>query len=103
MNTPDDPAPHGREPVDETLTTAELAGTTAPSHERAVEPRTFAEERPAEAPAAAATPTPLFPEGEADDLRGRWDTVQAGFVDEPRESAGPRQNAEERNFRQRHG
>jgi hypothetical protein len=27
---------------------------------------------------------PLFPTGEAQDLRGRWDTIQAGFVDEPR-------------------
>jgi len=82
MNTPDDPVPQGREPVDETLTTAELAGTAAPSHERAVEPRTFADDRTAEA--ATPQPTPLFPEGEADELRGRWNTVQAGFVDEPR-------------------
>ena len=86
MNTPDDPVPHGREPVDETLTTAELAGTAAHAHERTLEPRTFADDRPADAPVAAAPPqpTPLFPEVEADELRGRWDTVQAGFVDEPR-------------------
>ncbi len=28
--------------------------------------------------------TPLFPDSEANDLRGRWDAVQASFVDEPR-------------------
>ncbi len=27
---------------------------------------------------------PLFPAGEAEDLRLRWDSIQAGFVDEPR-------------------
>src|SRR6187455_921741 len=27
---------------------------------------------------------PLFPSDEADDLRGRWKAIQAGFVDEPR-------------------
>ena len=27
---------------------------------------------------------PLFQQKEADDLRGRWNTIQAGFVDEPR-------------------
>ena len=29
-------------------------------------------------------PAPLFPAGDADDLRTQWDSVQAGFVDEPR-------------------
>ncbi|GAC1658386.1 MAG: hypothetical protein NVS9B15_20040 [Acidobacteriaceae bacterium] len=28
--------------------------------------------------------SPLFPENELNDFRGRWDRVQAGFVDEPR-------------------
>jgi hypothetical protein len=28
--------------------------------------------------------TPLFSPGEAKDFRARWDTIQAGFVDEPR-------------------
>ena len=27
---------------------------------------------------------PLFPANEAQDLRARWDSIQAGFVDEPR-------------------
>jgi len=25
----------------------------------------------------------LIPKGQSDELRGRWDTIQAGFVDEP--------------------
>ena len=29
---------------------------------------------------------PLFPEDELRNFRGRWDQVQAGFVDEPRQS-----------------
>jgi len=40
------------------------------------------------ADAAASTPdagaAPLFPENEAGELRRRWDSVQASFVDEPR-------------------
>jgi hypothetical protein len=31
-----------------------------------------------------AAPTPLFSEGDVTELRARWSTVQAGFVDEPR-------------------
>ena len=30
--------------------------------------------------------TPLFPSGEATDLRARWDAIQVGFVDEPRQA-----------------
>lgn len=29
---------------------------------------------------------PLFPQQEAEDLRGRWHSIQAGFVDEPRKA-----------------
>ncbi len=29
---------------------------------------------------------PLFPADDAQELRGRWDTIQAGFVDEPRKA-----------------
>ncbi|HEX4002641.1 MAG TPA: hypothetical protein VHX36_08335 [Candidatus Acidoferrales bacterium] len=28
----------------------------------------------------------LFPSGEANDLRARWDSIQVGFVDEPRKA-----------------
>jgi len=33
---------------------------------------------------ASADSTPLFPTPEAEELRSRWQTVQVGFVDEPR-------------------
>lgn len=29
-------------------------------------------------------PGPLFPAGDVEDLRSRWDQIQTGFVDEPR-------------------
>ena len=29
---------------------------------------------------------PLFPADDANELRGRWDSIQAGFVDEPRKA-----------------
>ena len=32
------------------------------------------------------TPAPLFSQGEAQEFRTRWTTVQAGFVDEPRQA-----------------
>jgi hypothetical protein len=59
---------------EEHLTTADLAGIA--NGERRVE---------------AVTPTsdgahPLFPEGQANDLRTRWKDVQTGFVDEPRKA-----------------
>ena len=67
-----------RERIDEgELSTADL-----------VEPRPRRQDEDPEA--AAPTPTdtegaePLFPRDEADDLRGRWNAIQAGFVDEPR-------------------
>jgi hypothetical protein len=36
--------------------------------------------------AARAADTPLFQENEAQDLRSRWDAIQTGFVDEPRQA-----------------
>jgi hypothetical protein len=36
------------------------------------------------APAKDIETGPLFTNGEAGDLRARWDTIQVGFVDEPR-------------------
>ncbi len=30
--------------------------------------------------------TPLFPDNELGDLRGQWDRIQAGFVDQPRKA-----------------
>jgi hypothetical protein len=34
----------------------------------------------------AAEPTSLLPTGETSPFRSRWDTIQTGFVDEPRQS-----------------
>jgi hypothetical protein len=38
----------------------------------------------AAAPAMEQESGPLFSSGEANELRGRWDAIQVGFVDEPR-------------------
>ena len=68
--------PEGDRDQEYGLTTAELAGS----------PRTPDENREQEGRSAAAgeQQTPLFPQHDADDLRHRWDAVQASFVDEPR-------------------
>lgn len=39
-----------------------------------------------QADAADAKEAPLFPDAEAGELRQRWDSVQASFVDEPRKA-----------------
>jgi hypothetical protein len=39
---------------------------------------------PVAAPAAAQETGPLFSGSEANELRGKWDAIQVGFVDEPR-------------------
>jgi hypothetical protein len=69
---------------DEPLSTAALAEAGASTAEQAAaqprrEPRAFNgdQEGGEEAP-------PVFPAQEAQELRGRWDNIQAGFVDEPR-------------------
>jgi hypothetical protein len=70
-----------RDARDEPLSTADLAGARTPPPEAqadaAAEPRSFGS-READAQA------PVFPAGDADDLRRQWDAIQAGFVDEPR-------------------
>lgn len=47
----------------------------------AVEPREFESSHDRQDAEDAA---PVFPTQEAQELRGRWDNIQAGFVDEPR-------------------
>jgi hypothetical protein len=68
-----------RERIDEgELSTADLVEP---------KPRQQAEDLVDAAPPATADAEgaePLFPQQEADDLRGRWNAIQAGFVDEPR-------------------
>jgi hypothetical protein len=74
--------------ADKTLTTEDLAttsedpGTEARSPEQDAEPR--GEERVPAFPGAGEEP--LLPEEEADRYRARWEDVQTGFVDEPRQA-----------------
>ena len=66
----------------EDISTADLAGRG----DRGVEQRTEMRER-AGAPAQAGEGAePLFPSQETQELRDRWNSVQAGFVDEPRKA-----------------
>jgi hypothetical protein len=62
--------PNGR-----TVTTEETPGYPTREH---------AEDREPRAAASAERPSALLPTGEGGDLRHRWDTIQTGFVDEPR-------------------
>ncbi len=84
----------GREP---SLSTADLAsGGERPSPGRTeesmdVEEREMSAEPPTTGTAVvdrseqgAAQPTPLFPSEEGQVFRSRWDSIQTGFVDEPR-------------------
>lgn len=75
MTNPDEKQPD--EPAsDDRLSTADLAG------------------RPTEEAASGGSASdvnsenaePLFPASEVEDLRSRWDSIQAGFVDEPRKA-----------------
>jgi len=61
-----DKEPIGREPV-------ERKAEVVPFEQRTTSP-------------APAEQTPLFPKGEVDQLQSRWDSIQAGFVDEPRKT-----------------
>jgi hypothetical protein len=69
------------------LTTAALADAgEPPALEKDLEPRP-ADVAPVPVAATVAAgdqATPLFSAGEAQEFRVRWDTIQAGFVDEPR-------------------
>jgi hypothetical protein len=61
--------------------------TTAPPQDRAAAPPGGAGTAPGDRPQAAVSDTaPLFPEQEAQEMRSRWDDIQAGFVDNPRQA-----------------
>ena len=62
------------------ITTADLAGKDGP-----VISRDAAGETPDPSSLDERT-EPLFPAEDAGELRGRWDSIQAGFVDEPRKA-----------------
>jgi hypothetical protein len=75
------------------LMTADLAGAPEQRREPATAPRTGRPERPEtgrEVPIAredsTERPAPLFSSDEAGKLRADWDSLQIGFVDEPRGS-----------------
>ena len=73
------------------LTTATLAGAGARPQVRAVAVSSFpvggaSSAGAATAPAIDEQATPLFSPKEANDFRGRWDAIQVGFVDEPRQA-----------------
>jgi hypothetical protein len=69
---------------------------TADSSDRADEDRLVAEEEPSEdrsdlpsasvGPAEAEVDTPLLPAEQSSEFEQRWQRVQAGFVDEPRQA-----------------
>ncbi len=87
MTQADEPTTESTAHDDERLTTSAIAEAAKPAEGRPAETRTFAD---AGSPAADAgrhdadAAAPLFPGDEAKDLHARWDTIQAGFVDEPR-------------------
>jgi hypothetical protein len=68
------------------MSTADVVGVA----EKQTENKPAAEERPEEieitVTAEEFVPLPLFDEGEAEDFRTRWQDIQAGFVDDPRNS-----------------
>jgi hypothetical protein len=78
--------------LEEELTTADLAQSKRPAVPAEMRPRPVpAEAAGAEHPEtssvssqAVGDATPLIPNSELDDLRGKWNTVQTAFVDEPR-------------------
>ena len=66
--------------MNEGLTTDQLANAGAAT---TAEPRAFKPEPQGDHGADAAI-QPIFPEQEASKMRREWESVQAGFVDEPR-------------------
>jgi hypothetical protein len=67
----------------EGLTTEQFANAGATTGQVEGEPRSFKPDGEPEEAQGAST-EPIFPENEAADLRHSWESIQAGFVDEPR-------------------
>ena len=65
---------------DEGLTTSDLAGGTTPAEDEPVARDTGTETTETE------RLEPLLGADDAGDFRGRWESIQASFVDEPREA-----------------
>jgi hypothetical protein len=72
------------------LSTADLAGTAQPTGQQPMTEDRMREERPTTATQPTQTHEtdtgPLLDEAESQQLRSRWDAVQTGFVDEPRQA-----------------
>jgi hypothetical protein len=74
---------------EEGLTTASIAGARPAGDVSPAEQSSeagAATSTTAEASDRADNATPLFASGETSELRGRWDAIQASFVDEPRKA-----------------
>jgi len=83
--------PLRKDQPEEELTTADLARSKPPASEvlraepvLSTAPVTTSEEQEARVVDNVAHTAPLFPNDELEDMRSRWDAVQAAFVDEPR-------------------
>ncbi len=66
----------------QTLTTADIAGTS----DRAQEPAPVPAKEMGNGGSGAARPEPLLPGAQADQFRSRWTSIQTDFVDEPKKS-----------------
>lgn len=86
-----------RKEKDEHLTTADISQSSpvekqseVKEEERTPEmrggPQLVGSEQKMAMPAASEAHAPLFPDPEMRDLRARWDKIQAGFVDEPKQA-----------------
>jgi hypothetical protein len=71
--------------IEEGLPTVELAGDGIPPP-RPDGPKLVKNQEPEtlDRAAAVSSPMPLFSESEMGDFRSQWNTIQTGFVDEPR-------------------
>jgi hypothetical protein len=73
---------------EDTLTTADLAGGQSQDRASGGQSQSVEQEKGfiASDGQSDQRPEPLFPSEDANELRSRWDAIQAGFVDEPRKA-----------------
>ncbi len=71
---------------DERLSTADFVATREPVARQEAEPEETRGQTAGAKMQPEETNAPLLPPDAVQDLRGKWDQVQTGFVDEPRES-----------------
>lgn len=73
----------GETPGERRLSTADLASVKSPAADSEPEAREGIS-MPGATKGADSTPQPLFPPDDAERLRSQWNSIQTGFVDEPR-------------------